>query len=92
MYKNIALIALLLPFSGYSISKKARIKEIEMTIDRLNMQQEIVLMNFMCRFPLNILNDSQEELDSFKELLQNYMKQVETLDKEYSELKKSLDN
>lgn len=91
MYKNIALFVLLLPFSGYTINKNARIKEIEKTIDRLNAQQELVLMNFLCRFPLNVLSDSQEELDSFKAIVRKYMEQIESLDKEYSDLKQSLD-
>ena len=91
MFKKIVIVALLLPFSGYATSRKARIKEIETTIDRLNQEQEIILTGFMLGFPLNILTQPTEEIAAFRARLEKYIEQIDSLNKEYSDLNQSLD-
>lgn len=43
MYKNIALIALLLPFSGYAITKQERKQEIINELQKMDSEQAFIL-------------------------------------------------
>ena len=40
MYKNIALLALLLPFSGYAITKQERVEEIKKEVQQVTVRMQ----------------------------------------------------
>jgi hypothetical protein len=94
MSKNIALIALLLPFSGYAITKEEK----EDRIDEMHEEaREYIwkgLHNFMyilCKYNkcLDLSSLSQEDREWFLKQTDDLKSKIEKLDKEYQELEQA---
>jgi hypothetical protein len=89
MYKNIALIALLLPFSGYAITKQERIREIEKISYALNQQAIKEWIEFLFNLPCSQLSISalpEEKVIAFKALQKEIHDKLAALEKESKEL------
>jgi len=81
MYKNIALLALLLPFSGYAITKQERKQEIETEIKGLYAQVDhmVKLMEnnlFFAAFFPGYFRQMAKEIDDRGSELQKELDQI----------------
>ncbi len=89
MSKNIALIALLLPFSGQAITKEERKKEIE--IKHLKVMVEglsewiAILANLQCiKQSFSMLPEDKKT--EIKEFLKEFHEAMDEVEKEYNEV------
>ncbi len=88
MYKNIALIALLLPFSGYAITKEERKQEILVEIKKLDDQVEHLVkliesnLFFAAFFP-DYFTDTAKKIDAHGAELE---KELEEINKQIADL------
>jgi hypothetical protein len=87
-HTHIALLALLLPISGYAITKEERAERmrfIEFKIEELTEKQTIVLMNLYAGHLAGI-ELSPEETTAWIKSCDTYESQINKLEKEYKEL------
>lgn len=89
MNKSIALIALLLPFSGYGQTKKERMREIEKMSYELNYEALQEWIGFLFKMPcvqLSLSMIPEEEVQQFKKLQKELHDKMIALTKEYNQL------
>jgi len=85
MSKRLVLIALLLPISGFSITREERMKEIENQVDKLNLHiMKLCIGVLSC--PIAVFTMPKEERTDTSKSLQDYIDEVEALENEYMEL------
>ena len=86
MYKNIALLALLLPFSGYAISKEKHKKQLEARLEKLMCEMMEYNMILCSTLPIMMFAMTQEQADKIVKELKEKSQELEALNKEYQEL------
>lgn len=89
-YKNIALIALLLPFSGYAITKQERIKQIDKEA-RVHIWNGLHdLMYIICTYNcMDLSSLSVEDREWFMKHMEELKNKMNELDKECKELEQA---
>lgn len=84
------LLAILLPFSGYGMTKEGRMNEINEKAHRLTveaMTEWITFLYSLYYVQLSISMLPKEEPEEFKKNAQEYMNKMTELEKEFNELK-----
>lgn len=86
MYKNIALIALLLPFSGYAQTKPERKKKLEDRLAVILAELAEFDTKFAATWPILMFTMSKEGIENIKKDMDAKSKELIELNDEYQQL------